>query len=634
MRNWNTFLIVLLLFLFELHTVQASPIRSIPLQAYSNSTLIYYRLDPNGSDTCTDHGPITLGDFIKKTLPNEWIEGWANTPGGIEALKAGAIAIRTYAISSYNAEIITVGSQSYYCTKAWRQQGFDPNEVINNFPNSVAAVNATDNIIMIHPTASTREINIGWPVGLRTGSIDAQYRNETGTFTSDGPYPWLKQIYDVISSGSPQQGMGQYGSKRWAWGANDSGQAYPKWDYRRILAHYYSEIDFVGISPDPPNDYRINIMETQGVPPNGGLIMCRGEELTGVVIHSQNVANALAVDNASLPGFCSGITNPQTLIGYHLYRQDGTVACTNCVGLRSAALCHPGGLLPPGRNQFSTSFRIFIPNDPAIIKGNTYLVRFDLKRNGVWQGRNSNFPWPPQDVPVTICTGGGGSGSPEVSVDRPPAVVSYTDLVNGRYGFSWSGRNTTSYDLQYRSKQIGEAAYPSSFVTLLDNSSAQQFSASINCAQDRRDWQFRLRGRNNTQTGNWTYVDSQTRAYPHPWLSYWSIGGVVLNSDPGPWPRPLDVINLGGGTFNWSASKNQNWITLANSSGQGVGSVGVVINKPGGNGNYSGAITVNITGWSPSPNCNATTTFNVPVTLGIYETLNSYYLPIIFKNSQ
>jgi hypothetical protein len=117
-------------------------------------------------------------------------------------------------------------------------------------------------------------------------------------------------------------------------------------------------------------------------------------------------------------------------------------------------------------------------------------------------------------------------------------------------------------------------------------------------------------------------------------LSYWSIGGVVLNSDPGPWPRPLDVINLGGGTFNWSASKNQNWITLANSSGQGVGSVGVVINKPGGNGNYSGAITVNITGWSPSPNCNATTTFNVPVTLGIYETLNSYYLPIIFKNSQ
>jgi hypothetical protein len=375
-------------------------------------------------------------------------------------------------------------------------------------------------------------------------------------------------------------------------------------------------------------------METQGIPPNGGLIMCRGEELTGVVVHSQNVANALPADNSSYPGFCSGISNPQTLIGYHLYRQDGTLACSNCVGLRSAALCYPGGLIPPGKNQFSNSFRIFIPNDPAIIKGQTYLVRFDLKRNGVWQGRNANFPWPPQDIPVTICTSGSGSGTPEVSVDRPPVVVSYPDLVNGRYGFSWSGRNASSYDLEYHSKQIWEASYPASFVTLLANHPDQQFSATIGCAQDRRDWQFRLRGRNSTQTGNWVYVDSQMRAYPHPWLSYWSIGGVVLNSDPGPWSRPLDVINLGGGTFNWSANTDQTWLTLANNSGQGQGSLGLIINKPGGNGNYFGTVTVNITGWTPNPNCNPNTILSVPVSLGVYETLNYYYLPILFKESQ
>ncbi len=559
-------------------------------------------------------------------MPFEWSDGWANTPGGIEALKAGAIAIRTFTISVYTTSEITVNGQKYLCTRAdWQE--FHPE--LSPQPNSTQAVDATNGIILTHPVATDTETTLGRTI--RTGTIDAQYRAETGWFTANGPYPWLKEVFDPISSGSPQQGMGQQGSRRWAWGVNDSGQAFPKWDYRRILAHYYSEVDFVGITPDPPNDYRINILEVQGIPPNGGLIMCRGEERTGIVLHSQNVANSLPVDNASFPGFCSGITNPQTLVGYHLYRQDGTQACNNCIGLRSTPLCHPGGAMPPGRNQISSGFKIFIPDDPAIIPGNTYLLRFDLRRNGIWQGRNANFPWPPQDIPVNICTGG-GSNLPEVSVDYPPAVVSYSDLVDGRYGFSWSGQNATSYDLEYRSKEIGQASYPASFTTLLSNSQAQQFSATVGCYEDRRDWQFRLRGRNSSQIGNWVYVESQTRVYPHPWLSYWSITGLVLNSDPGPWSRPADVINLGGGNFNWSATDNQSWITV-NSSGQGPSSLGVILSKPGGNGDYSGTITVNITGWTPNPNCGPTT-FQIPVSLLIRETLYYNYLPIILKNSQ
>jgi hypothetical protein len=239
---------------------------TIPL-AVSDSVLIYYRLSSNPGSPCV--GPISLGDFIKKTLPNEWIENWANTPGGIEALKAGAIAIRTFTISAYNAQIHNTGGQNYYCTWAWRQ-GFDPNEIISNFPNSVTAVNATVNAIMTHPTASTREANLNWPTSLRTGAIDAQYRDDTGQWTNTGAYPWLKSIYDPISTGSPQTGMGQHGSKRWAWGESDSGQEFPKWDYRRILAHYYSEVVFVGITnPDPPEIYRSNMLQIEGIPDQG-----------------------------------------------------------------------------------------------------------------------------------------------------------------------------------------------------------------------------------------------------------------------------------------------------------------------------------------------------------------------------
>lgn len=597
----------------------------IPL-AVSDSMQIFYRLSSGG--TC--QGPISLGDFVKRTLAGEVYDNWP-----AESLRANAIASRSFTISPYKSTAYLYNGQYYHCTNAWEQYGFGANKDVNQYPNVVAAVDYTNGILMTHPDASAREVSQGWPSSMRFGAIEARYQAETGGYTlGDSQRAWIKEVFDPISSGTPQYGMGQEGSRRWAAGANDVGQAFPKWDYRRILAHYYSSVDFVGISVDPPNDNRTNILEVQGVPPNGGLIMCRKEELTGVVLDSQNVGNSLPVDTSLFTGFCSGITSPQTLVGYHLYRQDGTQACNNCIGLRNTALCGPEGAMPPGRNQISSGFKIFIPDDPAILPDSTYLLRFDLRRNGVWQGRNANFPWPPQDIPVTICTGSGGN-VPEVSVNRPPAVVSYADLVNDRYGFSWSGRNATSYDLEYRSKEIGEVSYPGSFTTLLSNSQSQQFSATVGCYEDRRDWQFRLRGRNSSQTGNWVYVESRTQVYPHPWLSYWSIAGLVLNSDPGPWPRPLDVINLGGGVFNWSATDNQNnpnWIT-EKSSGQGPGSLGVTLSKPGGSGDYSGTITVNITSWTPNHNCGPTT-FQIPVSLLIRDTLNYQYLPIIFKNSQ
>jgi hypothetical protein len=642
-RNFSVILFVVLLFSFGLRTshTSASINTTIPLQAVNDATLIYYRLDP--SDDCTDNSPISLGDFIKKTLPNEWIDQWANTPDGIEALKAGAVAIRTFTISAYHSEIVNVGGQNYYCAKAWRQ-AFDPNEVISNYPNSVVAVNATNGIILSHSTVSTYEATLGWPVNMRTGAINAQYRDDTGEYTNDGGHPWLKSVYDPISTGSPQTGMGQHGSRRWAWGEADSSQNFPKWDYRRILAHYYSEVEFVGVSPDPPEGYRSNMLQTSGFDPHDGLEMRKGEERTGFGILYQNTGQWVWPTNqANVWGGCTYSDPPfHTLLSYHLYPRnpDGTPGsnpvCTNCVGIRRTPMCVSDFIISSGEHHWINGFHIFIPDDPAIIVGQTYLLRFDVehRNDSVWGGY-PNFYWPSQNIPVYILPppGSGGGDEPETIIDYPPAVVTYNDLVNGRYGFSWSGVNATTYDLQYRNKEIGQANYSTDFTTILSNSPATQFSGTVGCNEDRLDWQFRLRGRNSSEVGDWAYVESQTRVYPHPWFSYWSIVGLVLDSDPGPWPRSGNIINLGGGTFGWSATANQSWITV-NSSGQGEGTLGIVLSKSGGSGDYVGTITVNTSNPQPTPNCNSQTTFQIPVTLMIRTTLETYYFPIIFKNSQ
>lgn len=456
--------------------------------------LIFYRRFDRNSPC---EGPISLGEFLKRTLSWEIKEG--ENAWNENALKANAIAARTFTISSYKSDVyVHTNGQSYHCTNAWEQEGFeerrtdDLNTLAAQYPRIFQAIQSTVGIVMTHPEAANREINVeAWPSSMRFGAIEASYKRETGWFTAEGGRPWLKEVFDPISSGSPDVGMGQLGSKRWAQGSNDSGQAFPKWDYRRILAHYYSEVDFVGITPDPPNSNRGNIAEVEGIPPNGGLILCKGEKLKDIHIRFQNVGNSLPVNHADLPGFCSGVTNPQTLIGYHLYKQDGSSEVSSrFIGLRSTPLCYPDGAIPPGRDHVSTGFEIFIPDDPAILKGSTYLLRFDLMRNGVWQGRTTSFAWPPQDIPVTICTSGGGSGSPEVSINRPPAVVSYNSLVSGRYGFSWSGRNVTRYDLQYRSKQVWEAAYPNNWEAPAHfqdmDATVTQFSFPMDCNYDHR----------------------------------------------------------------------------------------------------------------------------------------------------
>lgn len=143
---------------------------------------------------------ITLEKYVKGVLPHEWIRSWHN-----ESLRAGAIAIRTYAASwvrsggKYTCADLddTTASQVY-------KDAF--------YSNTNAAVDAT---------ANTFVMKNGVPVF-------AEYSAENGHPTATG-------VSDPLCAGKTRYGHGrgtcQWGTQRWA---SQSGKN-ASW----IMQHYY-----------------------------------------------------------------------------------------------------------------------------------------------------------------------------------------------------------------------------------------------------------------------------------------------------------------------------------------------------------------------------------------------------------
>jgi hypothetical protein len=497
----------------------------MPLQTVYDSELVYYRINPDDEDEeCTDHPPITLGDFIKKTLPFEWSDSWANTPNGIESLKSGAVAIRTYALSAYHsAGVVNVGGQDYRCLKAWRTRiNFHNDEPIDNiirdYPNSVAAVDATNGIYLTHSNAT--------PL-LEINAIDPQFRDENGWYTATGDYPWLKQIYDPISldaSGahSDPQGMGQHGSRRWAWGLDDDSRAYPQWDFRRILAHYYTGVTFVGVSPDPPEGYRNNIVSISAVPPNGGFTMEKGETRSGLTLFYQNTGEwNWSTTNTDNPYECPE-TEPaegwQTLLSYHLYRQngDGTteLACgaENCLGIRRSPICrYSSSPVAPGDVLWVGDFELFIPDDPNIAENETYLLRFDVehRNDGIWSGYSTDFSWPAQDIPVYIVP------PPDFTPPTNPGLFASRDGVHTAN--VWASDDTIEAEWEGASDdQSGVYGYSLEWTSVADTVPDPIVDVTVNqidsLALNDGSWWLHIRTRDNA--GNW--ANEATHFGPFP----------------------------------------------------------------------------------------------------------------------
>lgn len=142
---------------------------------------------------------IPFESYVKGVLPHEWIRSWHS-----ESLKAGAIAIRTYA-----ANWVAAGGK-YTCAD------LDDTTSSQVYKDERFAVTNT----AVDATASTYVMKNGAP-------IFAEYSAENGNPTATG-------ISDSVCSGQTRFGHGrgtcQWGSQRWALQGQTS-----KW----ILEHYY-----------------------------------------------------------------------------------------------------------------------------------------------------------------------------------------------------------------------------------------------------------------------------------------------------------------------------------------------------------------------------------------------------------
>lgn len=479
-----------------------------------------------------------------------------------------------------------------------------------------------------------------------TNPIAAYFSDNTDVWTDQGATSYLKSVYDPISRSegfdNPVHelgGMGQKAAGRWGAGRTNEypggGSAWTvRWDTaQQILAHYYTGINFIGLSPDPPDDYRFNILEVPGLPST--LYMRPGESITDLIIYFQNTgASNWPVVSIPPGGSCPSAVYP-TYLSYHLYNSANSAVAS---GIEKYGLCQVNsGIIQPGVYAWVSNVRLKVPS--GVPPGN-YKFRFDVQINGRWlSGLPGTNHWPTQDIDVVVSQGGTG-GSPEVSINHPPAVFT-TDVwrkYGQRFGFSWNGLNGANYfDVQYRSREFFSTTNWDSitWTAQLNNNPTASLYDYVYCNRDRREYQFQVRGQIGSSGSEGPWRTTYTNLKVYPFLSISNVQyayAVFFKLDPiaQTYSGNLYVTNAGGGTVSWQVTDDKDWINLSPTSGTDDGIVSLSVTKPGGLGVYQGLVTFTITGSNPQY-CNPSQNILMPVNVYVLENIPALYLPVIWK---
>jgi hypothetical protein len=207
----------------------------------------------------------TIDTYCKGVITSEWYACWGNVrfgnenpPAGMESLKAGAVAVRSYGVSFVFSPI----NNSYDICDSTHCQVFTGNQT----SNGNAAVDATTRYVLL---TSANEI------------ARSEYSAENNNAGCGDGYSGTRStwpcIYDPVCAGFATNGHGrgmcQWGSARWATGRRlSSSQAcsssaplhgYGTKNWQQILSHYYTPGGYrlvqggtatilnLGISPNP-----------------------------------------------------------------------------------------------------------------------------------------------------------------------------------------------------------------------------------------------------------------------------------------------------------------------------------------------------------------------------------------------
>ncbi|GBC92955.1 hypothetical protein HRbin15_01438 [bacterium HR15] len=200
----------------------------------------------------------TLETYCKGVITSEWYACWGNVVGGMESLKAGAVAVRSYGVSF----VYSPATSTYDICDSTACQVFTGNQS----SNGNAAVDATTRYVLL--TASGNIARAEYSAENNNAGCGDGY---SGTGSS---WPC---IYDPVCAGFATNGHGrgmcQWGSARWATGRRlSSSQAcsnaaplhgYGTKNWQQILSHYYgpagyqlvqgatATIDSLSASPNP-----------------------------------------------------------------------------------------------------------------------------------------------------------------------------------------------------------------------------------------------------------------------------------------------------------------------------------------------------------------------------------------------
>ena len=167
---------------------------------------------------------LTLEDYVARVVPAESLDSWGDN-GGMEELKAQAIAARTYAW--YEIANAASGDATWDVTDDTSYQMMCDSTYTNSS-------NATQD-------------TAGMYISYDGQPILAQYSANNGDPTLYGDEPYLQPVMDPVSLGASLDGHGHGMSQ---WGAYFWASEYG-WNDIQILAHYYTGIEIV--DPDHHN---------------------------------------------------------------------------------------------------------------------------------------------------------------------------------------------------------------------------------------------------------------------------------------------------------------------------------------------------------------------------------------------
>jgi len=316
-------------------------------------------------------------------LANEW-----HSLAGLEALKAGAIAIRTFAYrelgcGAYTGKNLTEPGSPPVVSRVLdnRSQAFKlklPDGTFKQNPITEAhtlARSQTDYVFLYRADS-----------GFACAKYNTTTRNPTQACTSSdcsqpGDRETLASTVDPVDRNSPipdptqKVGMSQDGTVAWGIGP-------AAWDYRQMLSHYYRKVK-IGSQDNDNRWVWLNVDNNNNAVFTGFL----GDQYSKVAVLSPVVLRVnqsrqmlVQIQNTGDVTWAAGGASPVRL-SYHWYDSQSNTVVWDGVQTSLSADVPPGGVV-----TLQAQLR-------APTKAGTYTLKWDMKRGNTWFSAAPNN-WP------------------------------------------------------------------------------------------------------------------------------------------------------------------------------------------------------------------------------------------------